>query len=165
MEKLTDPTSLFNNYELLHKKNKNNFEVFEILVKKYFGNLYSNIEKEKKKLFLLKEKKENLKEDNFQITKKINYKKDQIKLFQNLIILLIKIRYNVDSLNKISKDCLEKYGVMRKGKKNFGRKNSMMITDLKDNSYMKNFRKKYIEINNKINLKSNNIKKKKNISL
>ena len=50
---------------------------------------------------------------------------------------------------------------MRKGKKNFGRKNSMMITDLKDNSYMKNFRKKYIEINNKINLKSNNIKKKK----
>ena len=40
---------------------------------------------------------------------------------------------------------------MRKGKKNFGRKNSMMITELKDNSYMKNFRKKYIEINNKNN--------------
>lgn len=161
MEKLTNPRSLINNYELLHKKNKNNFEVFEILVKKYFGNLYSNIEKEKKKLFLLKEKKENLKEDNFQITKKINYKKDQIKLFQNLIILLIKIRYNVDSLNKVSKDCLEKYGVMRKGKKNFGRKNSMMITDLKDNSYMKNFRKKYIEINNKNNSKTNKMKKKK----
>ena len=77
-----------NHYEVFHKKNKNYFEIIGHLIKKYFAYLYSNIENEKHELNLLKERKDNLKEIIFQITKKINSKKDKKNFYENLLKLL-----------------------------------------------------------------------------
>ena len=52
-EKMTNPIIYLNHYEVLHKKNKNYFEIFGNLIKKYFAYLYSNIENEKHTLNLL----------------------------------------------------------------------------------------------------------------
>ena len=85
---MTNPIIYLNHYEVLHKKNKNYFEIFGNLIKKYFAYLYSNIENEKHTLNLLKEQKENLKEIIFQITKKINSTKDKKIFYENLLQLL-----------------------------------------------------------------------------
>ena len=145
-EKMTNPIISLNHYEILHKKNKNYFEIFGNLIKKYFAYLYSNIENEKHKLNLLKEQKENLKEIIFQITKKINSKKDKKIFFENLLQLLIKIRYNVDSLDKIPKEYLKKYGIIMERNIKYvnsvvRKRNSTLITELKENFYMKYLRK------------------------
>ena len=159
-EKMTNPIIYLNHYEVLHKKNKNYFEIFGNLIKKYFAYLYSNIENEKHTLNLLKEQKENLKEIIFQITKKINSTKDKKIFYENLLQLLIKIRYNVDSLDKIPNEYLKKYGIM-KTERNIKyvssvvkQRNSTLITELKENLYMKFLRKSAQENNNNSKSKS-----------
>ena len=165
-EKLTNPIFALNHYEVFHKKNKNYFEIIGNLIKKYFAYLYSNIENEKHELNLLKERKDNLKEIIFQITKKINSKKDKKIFYENLLKLLIKIRYNVDSLDKIPNEYLKKYGIMKIGRNNkyasniVKKRNSTLITELKDNSYMKYLRK-IAQENNNINKLKNKIRKRK----
>ena len=150
-EKLTNPINVFYHYEKFNDKNKQYFELFVTLIKKYFNYLYLNIEKEKKKLMLLKERKDNLKDEIFQINKKINVQKEKKNFFQNLLKLLIKIRYNVDDIDKIPNEYLKKYGIMKISRNNryasqiFKKRNSMLITELKDIPYMK-YRK-----NNKYN--------------
>ena len=150
-EKLTNPINVFYNYEKFNDKNKQYFELFVTLIKKYFNYLYLNIENEKKKLMLLKERKDNLKDEIFQINKKINVQKEKKNFFQNLLKLLIKIRYNVDDIDKIPNEYLKKYGIMKISRNNryasqiFKKRNSMLITELKDIPYMK-YRK-----NNKYN--------------
>ena len=150
-EKLTNPVNVYNHYEKFNDKNKQYFELFVTLIKKYFNYLYLNIENEKKKLMLLKERKDNLKDEIFQINKKINVQKEKKNFFQNLLKLLIKIRYNVDDIDKIPNEYLKKYGIMKISRNNryasqiFKKRNSMLITELKDIPYMK-YRK-----NNKYN--------------
>ena len=161
-EKFNNPISIFNHYEKFNERNKNYFELFGNLIKKYFSYLYLNIENEKKKLQLLKENKESLKEEIFQINKKINLQKDKKNLFQNLLKLLIKIRYNVDDIDKVPKEYLKKYGITKINKKFkygsqiFKKRNSMLITELKDLPYMKYLRKNNQE---NINQKNPNIKR------
>ena len=164
-EKLRRPINVLEHCEFFNKQNKNYFLIFEKLLKKYFGYLYSNIENEKKELFLLKQQKENLKEEIFLIAKKINSQKDKKIFLGNLLKLLIKIRYNVDSLDKIPNEYLKKYGIMKSfwynnyENKTTKKRNSMLITELKDNSYMKYFRKSLFG-----NVNQNNLKKKKIVS-
>ena len=165
-EKLTKPINEYQHFEVFQNQNKNYFLLFEHLLKKYLGYLYSNVENEKQKLFLLKEEKKNLKEEIIHITKKINSKKEERMFLQNLIKLLIKIRYNIDSLDKIPNEYLKKYGIMKIGRNikyasNIVKKrNSTLITELKDNSYMKYLRKSAQE-NNNINKLKNKIRKRK----
>ena len=58
-EKLTKPINEYQHFEVFQNQNKNYFLLFEHLLKKYLGYLYSNVENEKQKLFLLKEEKKN----------------------------------------------------------------------------------------------------------
>ena len=172
-EKLNNPKSIFNYYEKFYAKNKTNFELFVNLVKKYFGYLYLNIEKEKHILQTLKEHKESLKEEIFQINKKINAKKDKINFFHNLIILLIKIKYNVDDIDKIPDEYLKKYGIFnislnrnsKYGSKIYKKRNSMLITQLKDLPYMKYLRKSNPEIINQKNINTKRISRKKTVTM
>ena len=168
---MNNPKSIFNYYEKFYAKNKTNFELFVNLVKKYFGYLYLNIEKEKHILQTLKEHKESLKEEIFQINKKINAKKDKINFFHNLIILLIKIKYNVDDIDKIPDEYLKKYGIFnislnrnsKYGSKIYKKRNSMLITQLKDLPYMKYLRKSNPEIINQKNINTKRISRKKTV--
>ena len=161
-EKFSNPKIMFQHYEKFYDKNKNYFEVFGNLVKKYFSYLYLNIENEKHKLQLLKERKESLKNEIFHINKKINSQKDKKNFFQNLIILLTKIRYNVDDIDKIPNEYLKKYGINKIARNNkyasqiFKKRNSMLITELKDFPYMKYLRKSNPD---NINQKNFNIKR------
>ena len=146
-ETLDNPINLYEYYENFNKRNKNYFQIFTHLFKKYFGYLYTKIENEKQELILLKEKKENLKESIFQLTKKINSTKEKKTFFQNLLKLLIKIRYNIDSIDKIPREYLKKYGIIenfpnfKNKNKDYRKRNSMLITELKDYSYIKYLRK------------------------
>lgn len=169
-EKLTKPINEYQHFEVFQNQNKNYFLLFEHLLKKYLGYLYSNVENEKQKLFLLKEEKKNLKEEIIHITKKINSQKEERMFLQNLIKLLIKIRYNIDSLDKIPNEYLKKYGIMKytgnikNENKNIKKRNSMLITELKDNILLKYLRKSgYVNINQN-NEKMNNSKLKKIIN-
>ena len=168
-EKLAIPKNYFQHYEKFYTKNINNFELFVNLVKKYFSYLYLNIEKEKHKLQLLKEHKESLKEEIFQLNKKINTKKDNINFFHNLMKLLIKIRYNVDDIDKIPDEYLKKYGIFnisrnnKYGSKIFKKRNSMLITELKNLPYMKYLRKSNPDIINQKNFNTKRSSRKKTV--
>lgn len=166
-EKIQNPISVISHCELFNETNKNYFLLFENLLKKYLGYLYSNIEKEKYQLYLLIEQKENLKKEILILIKQINSEKEKKNFFQNLIKLLIKIRYNVDSLDKIPKEYLKKYGIMKAGNnikktnKYTIKRNSMLITELKDNSYMKYLTKSSQDYVNQNNLKFKKIRIRK----
>ena len=112
-EKLTKPINEYQHFEVFQNQNKGYFVVFEKLFKKYLRYLYSNVENEKQKLLLLKEEKNNLRDDIVYINKKINSQKEKRLFLQNLVKLLIKIRYNIDSLDKIPKEYLKKYGIIK----------------------------------------------------
>lgn len=149
----SNPIKVYKYYELFHRRNKDYFLIFQNLLKKYFGYLYSNIENEKHELLLLMEQKQKIKEEIVQLYKKINSQKEKLNLNNNFLELLIKIKYNVDSLDKIPNEYLIKYGIIgslsniKKEKKIMKRRNSMLITELKDNIYKKYLSKKSIPEN------------------
>ena len=169
-EKLTKPINEYQHFEVFQNQNKGYFVVFEKLFKKYLRYLYSNVENEKQKLLLLKEEKNNLRDDIVYINKKINSQKEKRLFLQNLVILLIKIRYNIDSLDKIPKEYLKKYGIIKSNgnikneNKNISKRNSMLITELKDNILLKYLRKSGFGNINQANEKINNSKLKKIIN-
>ena len=167
IEKFNTPINVCRHYEIFNETNKNYFLLFENLLKKYFGYLYNNIENEKYKLYKLLEQKETLKKDIQKLFKKINSEKDKKILLENLIKLLIKIRYNVDSLDKIPNEYLKKYGIMKGGinikneNKITKKRNSMLITELKDKSIIKYLRKRSIEKSTEVNSKVDKVVSRK----
>ena len=168
-----NPLSILKEYEFLQKLNKKYYIIFQDFSKRYFAYLYWQVGEEKHKLSLLKEERERLKEENFQITKKINTQKDKLSFYQNFMKLLMKIKYHTISINTIPEEEIRKYGVKisrpnysllehNGPKKNYTRKNTyILITDLRDN--YKNFSRKKTVINyrynkNKINKKVDSLK-------
>ena len=149
-ENNSNPIKIYRYFEIFHKKNKDYFLIFGNLLKKYLGYLYSNIENEKHELKLLMEQKQKIKEEIVQLYKKINSQKEKLNLFHNFLELLIKIKYKVDSLDKIPKEYLEKYGIMdslpniKKEKKIINKRYSMLITGLKYNLFTKYLKRQSI---------------------
>ena len=106
-----DPLSIMTEYKIFLEKNKTYYNIYQGLIKKYFGYLYSQIDEEKYKLTVLKEEREKIKEENFQITKKINIQNEKLVFYQNFMKLLLKIKYKTSSLSTIREDVLKKYGI------------------------------------------------------
>ena len=130
-----DPLSIMTEYKIFLEKNKTYYNIYQGLIKKYFGYLYSQIDEEKYKLLVLKEEREKIKDENFQITKKINAQNEKLIFYQNFMKLLLKIKYKTSSLSTIREDVLKKYGIKISKINKLLKKNTyVLITELKDNN-------------------------------
>ena len=127
-----DPLSIMKEYKIFLEKNKQYYNIYQVLIKKYFGYLYSQIDEEKYKLIVLKEEREKIKEENFQITKKINIQNEKLVFYQNFMKLLLKIKYNTSSLSFISEENLKKYGIKISTNHRLLKKNTfVLLTEIK----------------------------------
>ena len=106
-----NPLCILKEYEIFQETNKKYYNIYQNIIKKYFGFLYAQIDEEKYKLLLLNEEREKLKEENFQITKKINSQNEKLIFYQNFMKLLLKIKYNTLSLDILPEEYLLKYGL------------------------------------------------------
>ena len=169
-----NPVINLEKYEKFQNLNKKYYKIYEELVKKYFFHLYSQIGEEKYKLELIKEERDRLKDENFQIIKKISLTNEKLLFYQNFMGLLMKIKYNAPSLITIPEEDLRKYGVkvirsvynnhrheiFSSQKKNFNKRTSyILITDLKESYKQQKFSRRKTSINIKLKKKksSNNI--------
>ena len=167
-----NPVIILEKYEKFQNLNKKYYKVYTELVKKYFMYLYSQIGEEKYKLELIKEERDKLKDENFQIIKKINMTNEKLLFYQSFMGLLMKIKYNTPSLVTIPEEHLRRYGVkvirsiynyhksgiLKPPKRNYNKRTSyILITDLKEN-YKQKFSRKKTTMNIKLNKKksSNN---------
>ena len=170
-----NPVIILEKYEKFQNLNKKYYKLYEELIKKYFMYLYTQIGEEKYKLELIKEKRDKLKDENFQILKKINLTNEKLLFYQNFMGLLMKIKYNTPSLITIPEEDLRKYGVkvirsiynyhkpeiFRSPKKNYNKRTSyILITDLKESYKQHKFSRKKTQINFKLKKK----KSSKNIT-
>ena len=168
-----NPIIILEKYEKFQNINKKYYKIYQELVKKYFMYLYSQIGEEKYKLDLIKEERDKLKDENFQIIKKINFTNEKLLFYQNFMGLLMKIKYNTPSLITIPEEHLRKYGVkvirsiynyhkpeiFKKSKKNYNKRISyILITDLKESYNKQKFSRRKTSININLNKKksSNN---------
>ena len=146
-----DPLSIIEEYRILLETNKKYYNIYQGLIKKYFGYLYSQIDEEKYKLMILKEEREKIKEENFQITKKINSQNEKLIFYQNFMKLLLKIKYNTVSLSIIHEDDLIKYGIKKGRRKSnhklLKRNTYFLITEIKNNNKHELKRKTTFNIN------------------
>ena len=133
------PLSIIKEYEIFLQRNKDYYNMYLGLIKKYFGFLYAQIDEEKYKLMVLNEQREKLKEDNFQLLKKINIQNEKLQFYQNFMKLLMKIKYNTESLDILPPEYLLKFGIKGPKSKNiasnkkFIKRNSVfLITEIKE---------------------------------
>ena len=146
-----NPLNFLKEYEIFQETNKKYYFIYQILIKKYFGYLYNQVDEEKYKLMILNEEREKLKEENFQLLKKINNKNEKLLFYQNFLKLLMKIKYNTNSLDKLSNEYLTRYGIkvsplktnesISLNKKFLKRFSHFLITETKDKNRPKLFRK------------------------
>lgn len=106
-----NPLSISKEYEIFLHRNKEYYDIYIGLIKKYFGYLYAQIDEEKYKLLVLNEEREKLKEENFQLSKKINIQNEMLAFYQNFMKLLMKIKYNTSSLDILPDEYLMKFGI------------------------------------------------------
>ena len=153
-----NPLTLFKEYERFQEVNKKYYNIYQSLIKKYFGYLYAQIDEEKYKLLLLNEEREKIKEENFQILKKINILNEKLVFYQSFMKLLLKIKYNTISLDILPEEVLRKYGITLPRSKNgdnnvykkyFKRYSYFMITETQEKYKPKFKRKSTINFNNK----------------
>ena len=166
-----NPLIIMKEFESFQKSNKNYYDIYLNLIKKYFGYLYAQIDEEKYKLMVLNEQREKLKEDIFQLMKKINIQNEKISFYQNFMKLLVRIKYNTITLDILPDDYLQKYGIIINGprtvynknninKKFVKRKTQLMITEGHE-KYKPKFKRKTtinLDVNQKlfIRTRSNN---------
>ena len=155
-----NPLTLIKEYERFQQTNIKYYNIYLLLIKKYFSYLYAQIDEEKYKLVLLNEEREKLKEENFQIIKKINVQNEKLFFYQNFMKLLMKIKYNTISLDILPREFLKKYGIAvpkesndesSLNKKIMKRHSCFMITETKEN-FKPKFKRK-TTLNYKINKK------------
>ena len=120
-----NPLIIIKEFESFQKTNKNYYNIYLNLIKKYFGYLYAQINEEKYKLVVLNEQREKLKEDIFQLMKKINIQNEKISFYQNFMKLLVRIKYNTISLDILPDDYLQKYGIVINGPRTIYNKNNI----------------------------------------
>ena len=166
-----NPLIIMKEFESLQKANKNYYNIYLNLIKKYFGYLYAQIDEEKYKLMVLNEQREKLKEDIFQLMKKINNQNEKISFYQNFMKLLLRIKYNTISLDILPDDYLQKYGIIINGpriiynknniNKKFSKKKTLLMITEPHERYRPNFKRKTtinLDINQRLfsRTKSNN---------